>query len=276
MMKQDRRKPSWSVADRVRYNIQHHLEDAAPRVHRYVNSTSFFVRRMSDSLQKIPENGRPKSTEQQVVLQSKLILRDYLQWEVKRQKAASPHPLVTVSHIAPSSPYRDDSAGDPLATTATTTSSPHKLEEKDDVIGNLLKLTISDCSDVSQQVIAMGRELELRYPNIFKGVANNLRLNLSSPNQLITAYQTVSQELFRFGKYRAYTYRPLLSFVTVCLNREIDWSCRFYYLPVHYSEVCGGGMVGDRAFSYLFCFVTSSCSLKAKPILMYLQCIFIL
>ncbi|PIK48955.1 putative bcl-2-related ovarian killer protein [Apostichopus japonicus] len=199
MMKQDRRKPSWSVADRVRYNIQHHLEDAAPRVHRYVNSTSFFVRRMSDSLQKIPENGRPKSTEQQVVLQSKLILRDYLQWEVKRQKAASPHPLVTVSHIAPSSPYRDDSAGDPLATTATTTSSPHKLEEKDDVIGNLLKLTISDCSDVSQQVIAMGRELELRYPNIFKGVANNLRLNLSSPNQLITAYQTVSQELFRFG-----------------------------------------------------------------------------
>lgn len=195
MLKQNRGADSWSFADRVRYNIQHHLEGAAPRVHRYVNSTSFYIRRMSDSFQKIPENGRPKSTEQQVVIQSKLILRDYLQWEVKRQKRVSPHPLVTVSHLSPPpTPYRyDGAAGDPLS------GNPVKLEERDDVIGNLLKLDISDFSDVSQQVVVIGRELELRYPHIFKGVANNLRLNLSSPNQLITAYQTVSQELFRFG-----------------------------------------------------------------------------
>lgn len=152
--------------------------------------------RMSKALMKLAHSGREKVTEKQVTAQSKLILRDYLHWEVNRQKNTSTSPLITLSQVTPSPPQApDESAPDGPAADGVV-----PLEERDDVIGNLLKLDMEECSDVSQQVTAMGRELELRYPQIFNGVASNLRLNLHSSNQLIAAFQTVSQELFRFGK----------------------------------------------------------------------------
>lgn len=171
-----------SLSDPLRHNLRNHVEGAVDRASRYASKTSNFLTKVSDAFQSIPEKGRPKSTEQQIVHQSRLILRDYLQHEVKRARSSSSRPLVTVSRITPSTANEDAD-----------------VEEKSDIIGSLLKLEVAELSDVSQKVILIGKELEIRYPNLFKGVANNLRVNLHSPNQLITAYMTVSSELFRFG-----------------------------------------------------------------------------
>lgn len=173
-----------SMSDPLRHNLRNHVEGAVDRASRYASKTSNFLTRVSDAFQNIPEKGRPKSTEQQIVHQSRLILRDYLQHEVKRARSSSSRPLVTVSRVTPSVANEDIN-----------------VEEKSDIIGSLLKLEVAELSDVSQKVILIGKELELRYPNLFKGVSSNLRVNLHSPNQLITAYMTVSSELFRFGKF---------------------------------------------------------------------------